>query len=597
MEDPVDIAPATPAPRRDPFAGVVLVLTALAAVGAVGAFVLASASAVVADAGIALGIGTGALIGVVTAQRRRRAAEHPPFATTTIEAAVPVPAPERSDETTEKPGEPPKGTRRLTDALEEVGLWTGGVGLLTVLLAAFTVDPTAHETTWSGAGLAAACLLGAAGLAAMAARYLGDVDADRLPEAPGLCRGGRTLAWTFVVLALATGAAAAKLTALVETGNYLVLGIAGVACGELIWASWPGRRSTPNLFPIDLGVTALLGSRPNVVASVLDTCQQRLGIDLRSTWALTVVRGSIVPLALALAVVGWLSTSVSIVHQDEQALIQRLGVPIEGRLMQPGIHLHYPWPVDRAIRIPMQRVRSLTVGHEGEQEQGPENVLWARQHAANEYTLLLGDGRDLITIDAAVQFKIVDARAWTYNCQNPGEALRAIAYRAVMRSTVNRTLADALSENVATLTSQMRDVVQHDADTLGLGVDIVGFTVGGMHPPVAVASDYQRVVSAELGKATAIVEAQSHRNQIVPAAKAEVITSTNAARAQGDETLAKAAGEAWSFRALESQYNAARDEYRFRRRLEALEGGLASRPFTVVDARILRDGGGLWLTQ
>ena len=48
------------------------------------------------------------------------------------------------------------------------------------------------------------------------------------------------------------------------------------------------------------------------------------------------------------------------------------------------------------------------------------------EHAANEYTLLLGNGRDLITVDAAVQFRISDARAWRYHSQNPGGcALRA----------------------------------------------------------------------------------------------------------------------------------------------------------------------------
>ena len=73
------------------------------------------------------------------------------------------------------------------------------------------------------------------------------------------------------------------------------------------------------------------------------------------------------------------------------------------------------------------------------------------------------------------------------NCRIRPMRLRAIAYRAVMRSTVNRTLADALSENVVTLTAQMREVVQQDADDLGLGVEILGFTIGGMHPPVMVA--------------------------------------------------------------------------------------------------------------
>jgi regulator of protease activity HflC (stomatin/prohibitin superfamily) len=39
-----------------------------------------------------------------------------------------------------------------------------------------------------------------------------------------------------------------------------------------------------------------------------------------------------------------------------------------------------------------------------------------------------------------------------------------------MRSTVNRTLADTLSQNVVTLTTRMRAMVQQDADALGLGI-------------------------------------------------------------------------------------------------------------------------------
>jgi regulator of protease activity HflC (stomatin/prohibitin superfamily) len=139
--------------------------------------------------------------------------------------------------------------------------------------------------------------------------------------------------------------------------------------------------------------------------------------------------------------------------------------------------------------------------------------------------------------------------------------------------------------------------VQSDADALGLGVEVMAFTLGGMHPPVMVASDYQGVVSAELGKVTARVNAQVFRNQTVPLAATAVLTSVNGARAQGAENLAKAAGQAWSFRTLESQFKAAPEEFYFRRRLETLEKRLAALPFTVVDTRFQRDGGELWLTQ
>jgi regulator of protease activity HflC (stomatin/prohibitin superfamily) len=314
---------------------------------------------------------------------------------------------------------------------------------------------------------------------------------------------------------------------------------------------------------------------------------------------LTVVRRSVEPLLIALGLVAWFSTAISIVGVEEQGLVERLGVPLGGPPLTPGLHVHFPWPIDIVVRLPVRRVQALTVGHEGKEEgedAGPENVLWARQHAANEYTLLLGNGRDLITVDAAVQFRISDARAWRYHSQNPADALRAIAYRAVMRTTVNRTLADALSENVVTTTARMRAMVQAEANALGLGVEVLSFTVGGMHPPVAVAPDYQAVVSAELGKVTAVVNAQAERNRTVPSAEASRVTGLNAATASAATDIATASGEAWSFRTLQSQFQAAPDEYFYRRRLEVLEAVLPGRRFTILDRRFQRDGGELWLT-
>jgi regulator of protease activity HflC (stomatin/prohibitin superfamily) len=160
---------------------------------------------------------------------------------------------------------------------------------------------------------------------------------------------------------------------------------------------------------------------------------------------------------------------------------------------------------------------------------------------------------------------------------------------------VNLTLSDALSQNIAGLAARMRQMIQREADGLGLGVEILGFTVGGMHPPVPVAKDYQAVVSAELRKVTTVVNAQVFRAQTLPQAEAAVVVDENMAKAGGAEALGQAAGEAWSFRTLESQYRAAPNLYFYRRRLEALEKGLADKDFTIVDRRFQRDGGELWI--
>jgi regulator of protease activity HflC (stomatin/prohibitin superfamily) len=618
---PASVAPSSPV--RDPYRGAVLVLLGASAVGALAAFVagFAAANPVILQSAATLVLSTGVLAGVAAAQAAR--ARHGVRAIVTAEPAaafevlpppgVPLegvlPADPVAVDATPPPAGPPAAppsrvlsARELFEdwisnpgALREIRVATAAATGLAILFAyGARLDPA--PTTGLTAFVAAAGCLAALALAATAVRYCSGIDPAGLPEALALTQGARVVGWVAALSAVSVALQWVGATSIVGALAFLIMAI-NVTLAYGLYAARPRTGDAGPAFPLDIGALSVFGERLNVLGSVLDAAERQLGIDLRSTWALTVVRRSVEPLLIGLGFVAWLSTAISIVGVEEQGLVERLGVPVEGPPLSPGLHVHWPWPVDSVTRIPVARVQALTVGHEGKEENaGPEDVLWAVQHAANEYTLVLGNGRDLITVDAAVQFRIVDARAWRYHSQNPGDALRAIAHRAVMRTTVNRTLADALSENVVKTTARMRTMVQTDADALGLGVEVLGFTVGGMHPPVAVAPDYQAVVSAELGKVTAVVNAQMERNRSLPFAEAAALMGRNTALAAGAADAAKAAGDAWSFRALQSQYHAAEDEYMYRRRLETLESLLPTRHYTILDHRFQRDGGELWVT-
>lgn len=611
-----------PPPRsdssQDHYVGVIIFLVAAALFGAVAAVVggVLLANAVLFDVAVTLVLATGVLIGVATAQtaiRRAPAAKNDveidsatPEADAETEAEVEAGAEQAAEAASVSRGRVPElasrlkalpiSSRRWLKDLGPVGIVRVGTGIAGVLAIAFLLLLGLPVITPSPLALviAAAFCLGGAGVAAIAARYLGEIDSANFPEAAGLCRGARMTAWILVLAAVSVGLEWMGLRAIIGFLYIVLLIVNAAICYALLTAAASATEAR-EAFPLNFGVLSLLGSRPNVLASVLDGAERQLGIDLRSTWALTVVRRTLEPLLIGLFLLGWLSTSLTVVGVQEQGLVERLGVPVGGQPLASGLHLHWPWPIDKIYRLPVQRILDQQVGHEGEESEGPENVLWAVEHAPNEYTLLLGNGRDLITVDADVQYRIKDALAWRYHSQNPADAVRAIAYRAVMRSTVDRTLSDTLSQNLVVLTGQMRQTVQRDADAMGLGIDVVGFTIGGMHPPVPVAADYEAVVSAELGKVTAVANANAFRNSTVPEAEATAIVNENTARAEGAQALGRAAGEAWSFRTLESQYRASPQEYFFRRRLEVLENNLAGRGFTVVDSRFQRDGGELWL--
>jgi regulator of protease activity HflC (stomatin/prohibitin superfamily) len=593
---------------QDRYRSVVGVLLAFAGAGALaaiaGGFWLSNPALL--DVAVTLALATGLLVGVALAQAARLRSKSSGEAMDPV--AAEAEAAQSEDDSNPAPTPSPRTprvrwravsalARRWLDGHERAHVGSavaaGAVGV-TVFIRLMRLVPAVDLTTFE-AGIAAMFLLAGAGLATTAVRYLVEIPAGAFPEGPSLARGGRLVGWILVAGAASVGLQWWRQTAWLQPLDILIVLINMSACYGLLTVS-PRSREESDTFQLDLSVLNVLGGRTNILASAVDAAEAQLGIDLRSSWALTVVRRSAEPLAIGLCLLAWLATSLTVVGIGEQGLVERLGVPAAGPPLSPGLHVHLPWPVDRVFRLPVQRVQALTVGHEGEENGGPEDVLWAREHAANEYTLLLGNGRDLITVDAAVQFHIRDARAWHYRSQNPADALRAIAYRAVMRNTVNRTLADALSENLVTTTARMREMVQQDADALDLGIEVLGFTVGGMHPPVAVAEDYQSVVSAQLGKVTAVVNAQAVRNLTVPVAEASSLTAANAARADAAEAIAAAAGEAWGFLALQSEYRAAPAEYMFRRRLETLEKGLRDRLFTILDVRFQRDGGELWLT-
>jgi regulator of protease activity HflC (stomatin/prohibitin superfamily) len=208
---------------------------------------------------------------------------------------------------------------------------------------------------------------------------------------------------------------------------------------------------------VDLAVMRVLGSRSNPLASILDATEGFLGVDLRGSWALRVVRDGIEPLAIVALFVGWLATGLTQVKLYEQGVVERCGRILPGEPLGPGLHVHWPWPIDLVRREATARVLSIPVGHEGEEsaDAGPENVLWARQHESNEFMFLLGDGRDLVTIDGSVRYRIRDFHAYrTMNADVPA-LLRGLVYAAVTHRTVDHSLDQVLSPPLRT-TSTLR---------------------------------------------------------------------------------------------------------------------------------------------
>lgn len=443
-----------------------------------------------------------------------------------------------------------------------------------------------------------ALFAGTAAIAFGLGRWAETLPRVEVPDGPGLANASRVAAWlglagavTFVVPETVSQAAS-------EPIGMLLLAVPGALAAELVLRGLVSfvRRPAPGAaFGTDLVVSRVFGSSYNPLRSILVAAESTFGVDVRNAWVLGFLRSVSLPVLAGFVLFVWLLTSVGVVDASQLAVRERFGRVDADLVLEPGPVVGLPWPFDRVRRVDVQRVRSLPLGY-SDAKSGVD-ALWTQYHAAEEYNLLLGNGRDLITVNAQLDYRIGDIHRWLYSCQNPEQALQTLAYRVLMEATVDKTLDDVLSRDIAGFSTRMHERIQRLADAQDLGVEVLSFNLRGLHPPVAVAEDYQAVVAAQLDQTTFIMQAESYREVALPMAQAFSLRKTLDAQAERAGRLATANGEATAFNTLLTQYTASPGLYRFRKRLETLEDILVVEPHVVLDSRIEQDGGAVWILK
>lgn len=439
-----------------------------------------------------------------------------------------------------------------------------------------------------------------AGLGALMGHYYGSLAAARLPEARGLGAWLRAGFWVSALTALAL----LRHDEWGETFHVVLLGLLhalliGVALEFVIRAvvqrnSWR-LRANPDLVGLPVTtplVLQLVASRMNPVSSLFAVLAEGFGIDLRGTWALGYIRRSLLPLAVGLVVLGWLSTSIVTVPLTSVGLLERFGDLVSEEPLEPGLHLQLPWPLDVVHRVPVHRVETIPLGYEG--GDGAASMLWTKTHATEEYNLLVGDGRDLLTVNATLHYRVADPVAYVYATQNPDEALAILADRILMLETVGRTLDDALSEQVVDLTALIQRRIQEEVDRWDLGLEIVDLTLMGLHPPIDVAADYQAVVAAQIEAETSIIDAYTYRAGALPKADGDARGLVDDALTNQVTRLSDARAQSTAFELLD-EADRVDALFRFRRFLETQEEILAGRSFTLIDDGFEKEGGAVWI--
>lgn len=291
----------------------------------------------------------------------------------------------------------------------------------------------------------------------------------------------------------------------------------------------------------DSRLLGIINEPGGILRSAADAMDYQFGFKVSQTWFYKLLEEAIVPLALFAGVTLYLLSCIVVVGPDEQAIIEHFGNPMtdanEVRLAGPGLMFKWPWPIDIAYKYPTKRISEISIGFvpkvdaSGRVEQQP--LLWGESHYANEDQLLVGSERtgtesfqgtvpvSLVIAAVPVQYRIKNLYSFVYNHNQSEELLKSICYRELTRfaasakievddqaDMAHSLLGKGRAEAAATLTER----IQKAADEEKLGVEIMYVGLQGIHPPVEVAADYQKVIGAVQKKQAMILQAQADRN-------------------------------------------------------------------------------------
>ena len=428
-----------------------------------------------------------------------------------------------------------------------IAAYQTGIGLYLLNAARTAIAPAEFKQPL----LCGICMTAIAFISFLISRYATGMSAQ--PQWKPLRAGGSSMLGVAVLcFALAVSLALAYLfnfysfatiMAVVVPALLVVLGIE-TALNLILDIYRPRLRGLYSRSAFDSRLLGVINEPGGILRSAADAIDYQFGFKVSQTWFYKLLEQAIAPLVLFAGVTLYLLSCIVVVAPDEGAIIEHFGNPVNDandvRLAGPGLTFKWPWPIDKVYKYPTKRIAEINIGFvpkvdkEGKVEHTA--LLWGEAHYEKEEQLLVASEQtgtqsvggtvpvSLIIAAVPVQYRIKDLYSYVYNHHAPEQFLASICYRELTRLAASAKI-EVDVDNQAEMTRSLLGAgraeagklltsrIQKAADEAGLGVEVVFVGLQGIHPPLEVAADYQKVIGALQKKQAMILQAQAERNQ------------------------------------------------------------------------------------
>lgn len=316
------------------------------------------------------------------------------------------------------------------------------------------------------------------------------------------------------------------------------------------------------------------------------------GLTLRSLFSIRYAK-SIFPAAiLVCGLLIWLSTGLVQIEPYEKGALYRFGRCEE--VLEPGIHVTFPYPIDKVDVYNTETVRETVVGYDSEKG---GNILWNESHGGTEYKLLIGEGFELVSVNIRIQYKISDLMQYVTLTADAESILNAQGYSIVTDLTVGTDLDSIITLDRAQLSRTIEGLLAEYLAKNPCGLSVTDVIIESIHPPVEVADVYQKMTSAEIGAQAAITSAKGEAESLINYAELTKNARIHEAMAYQYSQLGSARASVSEFLAMAEAYEAYEDEFTYYKYMEALSTAFSKQRLYIlgegVDEKYIYFGSGV----
>ncbi len=335
----------------------------------------------------------------------------------------------------------------------------------------------------------------------------------------------------------------------------------------------------------DSRLLGLIAQPTGILKTLAATLDYQFGFRVSQTWFYRFVEQAVAPLLLFQMVTLYLLTCLVIVGPEQEGVLERFGKFKE--VVQPGLCVKWPWPIEQLYRFPTRQVHTVHLGHEG-RFTTREAILWGEQHYELEYNVMVAarEGEpvadevpvNLIVAATTVRHRIKNVHDWYYVCSDPEALLEALCNRELIKYLAGVDIFSLMGADRARASRDLKLAMQKAVNEANLGAEIVGVGMEGIHPPtdpeVKVPEAFHGLVKALTQKEVNILRAQ--KDEIIIKTRAETSAKVEILLARRDYssrvTLAKA--QADRFQIQNEAYRDSAEIFMVRKFLSAMEEGL-----------------------